>query len=313
MEDVQMLKYPSLTNHNKIGSFTEEMLESIKGMDFYATEKLDGSNVSLSIDMQTLSCIWASRNREVMSDDEQFGVLYTMFDLNNASHYLQQIKSLGYHTGTIHIYGELFGGKIQRQDYDANKEGRLDIRFFDIIIETPTEKIALGYDELEFVVGRNIIVPIIMIDSLENLISKEPTTESGFGGQNEGYVYKPFNTHSFEDGHYPVIKHKTDEYMESCNIKRNKEHSNPYKATEMDERLLAYVTPQRLMNVISHGDIEPKAQNIGALIQEMIRDIVKEFASENDMTTEMVEGYLNGHISRQVATVVRTEVLKGGF
>lgn len=53
--------------------------------------------------------------------------------------------------------------------------------------------------------------------------------------------------------------------------------------------------------------------NLCSFTQEMIMDIVKEFASENDMTTEMVEGYLNSHISRQVATVVRTEVLKGGF
>lgn len=310
---VEMMKYPSLTNHYNLGKLSEEKLKRINEMEWYATEKIDGSNISISIDLETGEWVFASRNREINETTPTFCVLYELISEKSIQNMKMWANGLMLTTGTLHIYGELFGGNIQRQDYNANNENTHSVEFFDAIVSFNGRNTKLSFDELVYIAGtENIIVPT-SYGSLKELITKEPSTVSSYGGQSEGVVYKPVERFTFMDGqNYLGIKHKSKEYMEKRNIK-SKEGKLPYRSTELDERILAYVVPQRLFNVISHGDIDPKPQNIGKLIGEVRKDIIKEFAEENEFELSFVSSNMNGYIMKQVANMVREEILKGDW
>lgn len=50
-----------------------------------------------------------------------------------------------------------------------------------------------------------------------------------------------------------------------------------------------YITKNRVVNVLSHGDLELKVQNIGSIIKEVQRDVIKEFMLENELEANEAE------------------------
>ena len=122
----------------------------------------------------------------------------------------------------------------------------------------------------------------------------------------EGQVYKPKNDYLFKPDdygniNYPVIKHKYDAWLETQKI--DTKHGMNHLANELKliAEIESRVTKQRLLNVLSHGDIQLAVQNTGLVIKEMLKDIKDEIVREEtdiDVNDDKLFGKYGGKIAQ---------------
>ena len=136
------------------------------------------------------------------------------------------------------------------------------------------------------ILGLEYTVPVLRQGTLTELILNSEELQSKLGDCGaEGQVYKPKNDYFFSPDdygniHYPVVKHKYDAWLETQKIKVK--HEMNYSANEIKliEAVESRVTKQRLLNVLSHGDIELDPKQTGLVIKEMLKDIKDEIIRE---------------------------------
>lgn len=314
MDKELFLKYPSLTNHYAIGS--SRAIVAMLEKQYYATEKVDGSNVSITINMETGEYAFGKRSGFIEEGDKPFDDMFNLVSFEDMNGIIQKLNELEI-TGIVHVYGELYGAKIQKQDYDIVKEQKRAVILYDVIQEEGDGDIyELSLKELDEVIPDKFKTPVVRMGTLRELLDGEVPNTSQYGGVNEGYVYKPVDGYEYNpdsEGSYPVVKHKTDLYLEVRNVKKPK-HDKPMIANvELHDGLLNYVTSQRVMNIVSHGDYELTNKNIGALIKEMIKDIKKEYTAENEtkFPEEEMDTTLK-QMSREIANTVKKTVMENG-
>lgn len=332
------MKYPSLTNHYNVGkdrTLSGIMLDKTKM--FYATEKVDGTNVSLNIDLKTGEFLVGSRNNPLdFSDgmDGMFNGLDSFLNQKLVDEVLVRFEKVFnmaeddvWRDGwVLHLWGEYYGSKIQKQSYSISAEQKRDIVLFDAIIEQNgnNSMYRLSEDELHGLIPEKYRVFLLedgKTKTLADWLAKEPTNVSVYGGVSEGIVVKPVYGHEQRRAEsFLGVKYKTDTYLETRKIKKVKapiEVANP----ESVEKLEAYITENRMMNVISHGDIEVNIKNFGAFRKEFVSDIRKEFLDDepealslytsSDIETAMTKN-LGGAISNVVRkTLLEMQVLQG--
>lgn len=277
---LNFMRYPSLTNHYAI-SEKDRAIYGNKDKQWYATEKVDGSNISITVDLSTGEWAFGKRSSIITKDEgKPFDVLWNIISDDDISKMKNSLVSLGYH-GTAHIYGELFGDGIQAQDYEASINKKKEVVLYDVLVGEGDSVAEIGLEELSKVIPDKFKEKIIKQDTLSNLINQTPSDESLYGGANEGYVYKLVDGVSMyiEGSSYPVVKHKTDSYLENRGVKKT-EKKPKTALTEIQESMLNYVTEQRVANILSHGDIELDMKSMGSLIKIFREDIAKEWLKE---------------------------------
>lgn len=280
--NLNFMRYPSLTNHYAISEKNRAIYEN-KDKQWYATEKVDGSNISITVYLSTGEWAFGKRSAIITKDEgKPFDALLGIVSEDDISQMKNILVSLGYR-GTAHIYGELFGDGIQAQDYEASINKTKDVILYDVLV-VETEELAteLGLDELAKVIPEKFKEKVIKQDTLSNLINQAPSDASLYGGANEGYVYKlveGYPTYTVGSS-YPVVKHKTDAYLENKGVKKT-EKKPKVALSEIQESMLSYVTEQRVANILSHGDIELDMKSMGSLIKAFREDIVKEWLKES--------------------------------
>ena len=143
------------------------------------------------------------------------------------------------------------------------------IRFFDIhIIFEDEQRLALSQEKMTTILGDDYTVPVLRQGKLVDLILNAEELQSKLGDCGaEGQVYKPKNDYFFKPDdydniHYPVVKHKYDAWLETNKIKVKHEMSYSANELKLITAVESRVTPQRLLNVLSHGDIKPEPQSI---------------------------------------------------
>lgn len=278
---MEFLKYPSLTNHYNITS-SRRILSYLKSDDlWYATEKIDGTNIVIAVDIVknewTVGRRRAFIGRGETSDSQQ--EVYHMISQEQIDDASKAIRSIYPNVNYYYIYGELFGIKMVRHDYDITKP---TLRLYDALVpDTNDNYIQLTLKELQQVIPIEFQEPVVKVGTLAEMLKEEPDEHSHYGGTNEGYVFKLVNGSTYDPsfGEYSVVKFKTKAYQE---IKSQKKPVKGFSKDTLDlvKSLDNYVTEQRLHNVLSHGDYELNYQNIGNLIKEFNQDVRKEYANE---------------------------------
>lgn len=280
MQNSNFMRYPSLTNHYAISEKDRAIYEN-KDKQWYATEKVDGSNISITLDLGTGEWAFGKRSTLITKDEgKPFNALWDIVTEDDIYQMKNELVSLGYQ-GIAHIYGELFGDGIQAQDYEASINKKKDVVLYDVLVGEGDSVAEIGLEELSRVIPDKFKEKIIKQDTLSNLINQTPSDESLYGGANEGYVYKlvegvPVYT---EGSSYPVVKHKTDSYLENKGVKKT-EKKPKTALTAIQESMLNYVTEQRVANILSHGDIDLDMKSMGNLIKTFREDIVEEWLKE---------------------------------
>lgn len=287
---MQFIKYPSLTNHYVARKQRFINFED----DYVSTEKIHGSNVSIIIDNQ--NNIEIAKRTALLTEQEraqrpwntlaQFATEQKELIISWTNK-VRKLTEKHDEIKQIHFYGELYGASVQKMPYLETINNKRRIRFFDIhVIFEDEKRFALSQDNMTSILGLDYTVPVLRQGTLTELILNSEELQSKLGNCGaEGQVYKPKNDYFFSPDdygniHYPVVKHKYDAWLETQKIKVK--HEMNYSANELKliEAIESRVTKQRLLNVLSHGDIQLDPKNTGFVIKEMLNDIKEEIIRE---------------------------------
>jgi len=313
------LKYPSLTNHHSIKSsrlLSSYLFGDNKEVEFYGTEKIDGSNIQLSFDTQTGEYEFYKRSGEIGEKDAPFNDIPNIITEQEVNNIIKTfVDTYPQFKNKVHIYGELFGFKVQKQDYDICKNKKRTIRFYDIIAGGETEEdelIELGLLDLQKVIPNKFLPHFIESGNkkyLKDWLKEEPSEKSFYGGINEGYVYKMVEAHSYmSNTTYVGIKHKTDAYLEVAKVPKHVPKEYVVANPELVNDISRYATEQRVMNIVSHGDVSLDFKNFGELMSLMNEDIIKEYTRDEDTseyTEEDIKTAVNKGINKITANVIK--------
>lgn len=310
---MQFIKYPSLTNH-----YTVHKANFINPNNQYvSTEKIHGSNVSIVIDNQ--NNIEIAKRTSFLTDHEKtvrpWNTLQNFVTENKALilNWTEQIRNIVNNYGPIeqiHMYGELYGSSVQNMEYAENLNNIRRIRFFDIhILLENNHRLALSQTDMSQIFGDDYTVPVLRTGTLSELIETAVELDSKLGGHAEGEVYKPadryiFEPDDFDNIHYPVIKQKNERFLE----KSTRSVKTPASYTEEEKAVVTAVesriTKQRLLNVLSHGDINIDPKNTGVIIKAMLEDIKSEINRE-EPELNLAHGHLIGKQGGKIAALFR--------
>ena len=311
---MKFIKYPSLTNHYVARKQKFINLED----DYVSTEKIHGSNVSIIVDNE--NNIEVAKRTAFLTDEErtqrpwntlaQFATEQKDLILSWAT----QVRKLAKEYGNIvqlNFYGELYGSKVQQMQYQEAIDKVRRIRFFDIhVIFEDEQRLALSQENMTTILGDDYTVPVLRQGKLVDLILNAEELQSKLGDCGaEGQVYKPKNDYFFKPDdygniHYPVVKHKYDDWLETQKIKVKHEMSYSANELKLITAVESRVTPQRLLNVLSHGDIQPETKNTGLVIKAMLQDIKEEIIKE-EPDIDVNNGTLFGKQGGKIAALFK--------
>jgi hypothetical protein len=300
------MHYPKLTNHYAVDK--DPVLRNQMDVLYYATEKVDGTNINLHIDMSTGEYVFGKRTSVIERGDKPFDSVFDLFDPTLIDNLKKRFAS--WHDVKLHVYGELYGSKIQKTNYNLAKEGLRGLIWYDVIIEHDDGSLVEAPLQ---VITEDIPLaqqPVFLgVKELATWLSKyTPYDESRYGGVSEGVVLKPIGASVINKEHYPVVKFKTETFAEVRKIPKPKK-ALTVEHPELLESILAYVTEQRFEHVISHGTFEVDIKNMGVAIKAMQADIAEEFIRENNEDAELVGEYIKRYTSKTIANLIRPRLL----
>jgi Rnl2 family RNA ligase len=304
-------KYSSLENHYN-SKFIEKLYSlGLTGGEWVAREKIHGTNFSLIIERDKVTC--AKRTGPILPAEDFYGYEIVLKKYDKAIKGVQEVMdSISTSVPvTYQVFGEFAGGGIQKGvDY-----GEKDFYVFDIIINTESGDTYYmsDYEMQDFcntfgfkmapMLGRGTFDALIMIpNDLDSVLAAYNVTASedlveanncvfdaNVIGDNtaEGYVLKPCFPKWLPNGARVAIKCKNSKFSEK------KKSDKPIKAkvelSKADNKLVGilacYVTLNRVNNVISKiGEIGPK--DFGKVMGLTVQDILEETSREGITLTQ---------------------------
>ena len=304
-------KYPSLVNHyaicreNRIVQRLDEL--------WTATEKIHGANASYIIDKEGNES-FAKRTSLINSDDKQFSQLPNCVSnsIKNSAKAILEDANADY----VIVYGEYFGSGIQKMDYDIVKSGEKTFKVFDVLIhkhgDLKDKFTVLSNGMFKYFTPYDL-VPIVSISkTLREYLNDEMDDDSLLGGYKEGLVYKPSEPYEIDETHrYVGVKRKTEKYLEKEKVSTKTPKSKPnFSIVELNiqKDLGKYITPNRLNNILSHGEFDLIPQNIGKIMLSFKEDVIKEFADENEVSPDVPLMKLIAGYSSDIAKIIKDKI-----
>lgn len=306
-----ILKYPSITNDYAI--LRRKRALQFMQDNWFATEKIHGTNVSINIDKHDNIELGGKRQKATKYPDQYQGLF--KFSENNPD-LISKLKELldAYRADVVHAYGELFGKGIQKTLYDVNKNDTTDVKLFSVIIEKNNEYIVLNRKDIELYIN-SYLIPVTKIDTLENLLKTDiESQKSQYGDTFEGYVYAPYDFDYIYADNKPFlsIKHKVEKFQEVKSKKKKPELSK--EQLYLNEDVNRYVTKHRIEHVLDEFNLELIQQNFGKIIGHTQDDIKKEYLNEND-TSQYTDEQIKIAIKNQGKEIALTlkQMMKEGY
>lgn len=318
---MNIIKYPSLTNHYSLAQIKDR--EQLFGVEYIATEKIHGANISIVID--NYQNIEVTKRTLALTDEEKrVSPWVTLVNFveefedhivewaEQAAQLIDDARAL-----QVHFYGELFGDEVNTMTYNLNNQKVRAIRFFNILVSFDAENgVLLSPDEMRSILPEELVVPFIKKDTLINLLKASEELTSAFGGDAEGQVFAPNQRIVLSEAGLstPIIKFKYEKFMEKQPIS----HTRPSKIHTPAEMAVLHsikerATLQRVENVMSHGEIQPTEQNTGTVIKAVVQDIVEEVLREQPEIEEKLLRKFAGQAGRDIAKHYRTYLVKRAY
>ena len=323
IDTMKFIKYPSLTNHYAVQ--TKRCVNLNK--EYVATEKIHGSNISIIVDKD--QNIDVAKRSDFLSEQERVQtpwktlaeyaetnreLILNWFD--KACEYAKEYAPVE----QVSFYGELFGASTVKGagDYDITLSGERTIRFFDIhILLEDNRRLVLSQENIAKIVGEDKTAPVLREGVLRDLLLSATEQTSKFGKCiAEGQVYKPKEDYILTPDasgniNYPVVKHKYDEWLEKKQITVKKDMNYSANEIKLISAIKSRITKQRLLNIISHGEIKATEKNTGKFIKTMLADIKEEIIREEpDIAVE--SNKLFGKHGGEVAKLYRDYLIELG-
>ena len=303
---MEFKKFSSLENTYRQNLIDKVQYEGKDGGEWMVTEKLHGCNLSF----------WCNGTEVKVASRTRFvdGTFYNCQAVINkyAPLILASYKDCVVEYGQIlTIYGELFGGNVQKEvEY-----GEKDFRAFDVVVDGRVlNKGSAMY--MTKAIGIPF-VPVLRFGSFTECLDYENTfkstlTPEGYEGENtaEGLVIEPVEPAWFANGSRVYFKNKIESFSEK---KRQPKEKQVFELSETESELLnellTYNTQQRVSNVISKiGQITNKdfGKILGLTVQDILEDFTKD--AERDAKVEAEDNWKQFHklLSAEVGKTVRS-------
>jgi Rnl2 family RNA ligase len=304
---LEFRKFSSLENTYRQNLIDKVQYEGKEGGQWIATEKLHGANFSF----------WCDGTEVKVASRSQFvdGTFYNCQAVVNK--YSGAVMNLfnaleGEHKELV-IYGELFGGNIQKEvEY-----GEKDFRAFDLTLDGVVQPKLNQRAWCEGVGIQN--APFIAVGTLAECLAlsntfKSVLTPEGYEGENnaEGLVIEPVEPAWFNNGSRIYFKNKTESFTEK-KPKEVKVFELSEAESDLMNELLTYNTEQRVSNVISKiGAVTNKdfGKILGLTVQDMFEDFTKETERDPKVEAENNWKQFVKLLQAEVGKTVRCEFLK---
>lgn len=300
-------KFSSLENTYRQNLTDKVQYEGKDGGLWIATEKLHGANFSF----------WCDGTEVKVASRTQF-VDGTFFNcqavINKYSQGVMETWGCFCKEGDILvIYGELFGGNIQKEvEY-----GEKDFRGFDVTINGAPLPKTQSFAMIRW--AGISTVPVFMVDTLAECLAlpntfKSTLTPEGYEGENnaEGLVIEPVEPAWFNNGNRIYFKNKTESFTEK-KPKEVKVFELSEEESNLLNELLTYNTEQRVSNVVSKiGAITNKdfGKILGLTVQDILEEFIKETGRDPKVEAEDSWKQFIKLLQADVGKTVRVEFLK---
>lgn len=297
-------KYSSLENHYNSKFIEKLRTNGLTGGEWVAREKIHGTNFSLIIERDAVTC--AKRTGPILPAEDFYGYEIVLKNYADSIKSVQDIMETSAAV-SYQVFGEFAGTGIQKNvDY-----GGKDFYVFDIIVTTESGDVTYVDDYMMESFCKTFgfkLAPLLGRGKFEDLIKLPNDLDSVLPDYNfmvdnvglieanahvwnaeakgevftaEGYVLKPCYPLWLPNGNRVAIKCKNSKFSEK------KKSDKPIKAAvvlsqdDMDLmwQFTDYVTVNRINNVISKiGEVTPK--DFGKVMGLTVQDILEEAARE---------------------------------
>lgn len=297
-------KYSSLENHYNSKFIEKLRTNGLTGGEWVAREKIHGTNFSLIIERDAVTC--AKRTGPILPAEDFYGYEIVLKNYADSIKAVQDIMETSAAV-SYQVFGEFAGTGIQKNvDYGAK-----DFYVFDIIVTTESGDVTYVDDYMMESFCKTFgfkLAPLLGRGKFEDLIKLPNDLDSVLPDYNfmvdnvglieanayvwnaevkgevftaEGYVLKPCYPLWLPNGNRVAIKCKNSKFSEK------KKSDKPIKVAvvlsqdDMDLmwQFTDYVTVNRINNVISKiGEVSPK--DFGKVMGLTVQDILEEAARE---------------------------------
>ena len=200
---------------------------------------------------------------------------------------VEKFKSLGY--ADVTIYGEAYGGKIQKMSETYGKDVRFvafDVKVGDNFLDVPDAEEVSAMFGVEFVSYNKISTDMSAIDAERDSDSVQAIRNGiGAGKAREGVVLRPLHEVKKKNGNRIIAKHKNDEFSETKTPRKvdEKELEVMRNANMIAEE---WVTHMRLSHVLQSFPEDVGIEKTGDIIRAMLSDVEREAEGEVEMSKE---------------------------
>lgn len=280
---MEFKRFSSLENTYRQNLIDKVQYEGKDGGLWIATEKLHGANFSF----------WCDGTEVKVASRTQFvgGTFYNCQAVINkySDKVISLFNALPADTHQIVIYGELFGGNVQKEvEY-----GEKDFRAFDMSIDSVVQNKLVqrslcegsGIPNAPFIASGTFAECLALTNTFKSTLTPEGYTEEN---TSEGLVIEPVEPNWFNNGSRIYFKNKTEGFSE----KKRKPKENivfelSHEESELMDELLTYNTTQRVSNVISKvGQITNK--DFGKILGLTTQDLLEEFTKETEQDPKQI-------------------------
>jgi len=254
----------------------------------YAMEKIHGSSSHIAWNGKELTFFAGGANHA------HFLSLFNVPDLT---------EKFTNHFGTmsVTIYGEVYGGSMQKMSATYGKE--LKFIGFDVQMNENTwlnvpnaEQVIVERMGLEFVPYVEISTDLAEIDAARNAFSVVAVRRGcGDGHKREGIVLRPLREMVESNGDRVICKHKNDEFGETATPRKvSVDPADQIKLESAEAVANEYITAMRLEHVLDkHPECVGMAQT-GILVRAMLEDVIRE-NTEGFTYSKELERAINKH------------------
>ena len=298
-------KYSSLENAYR-DKFTNAC-RNVGIKDWVATVKVHGSNFGFISDGDDLEPF---KRSSTIGKNPETG-MYDFYGCNDiVAECTPKVKRLAQVVGKpIQVYGELYGQGVQKE---INYGGKKFI-MFDIL----TDDGWLEWDEVVRL-GEQVGIPTVPelargdLEDMLNLPTDFVCPLSPTGDMAEGVVIKPLTeVHTtLSTGSRPIIKNKSKAFSE----KKQKTSKKPFKLPEHIKPIMtdftAYLTENRLNNVLSKIDLSTLTQkDFGKVMGMLVQDAKEEFERDEYEINKDDWKLMTKTVNKEAGQVVRAQWL----
>lgn len=341
---IKFKKYSSIDN-----AITRDFMERVwaempEDLEWVVQEKVHGANTSFLCDGEDVKF---AKRTSVLSEDDKFYDFQSMLEAykTRVLSLFRRICDTHPSVSAISVFGEMFGGRYAHDGISAVKGITLiqkgvnytpvhEFYGFDIYVFEGETGYYLAVDEVNslFEAEGFFYARTLMRGSLAECLKYPNAFQSKISqwlglpdiDDNicEGVVIRPVTPQYLKNGSRVLIKSKNARFAEKKSVKvRNKLFTEPVPYSDSLKVLLpeleAYVTENRLNNVISHiGEVSlPKdfGKIMGMFSKDILEDFLKEHGGEYTALDKCEQKSLNRELNKLSTGFVKGTLLSKAY